>query len=200
MFSPLSACIDQIGVFCSIVVKSQIVQYFKIIGINYLGTVFKMCANLTGFAISVDRFSMNNSESKNSILTRFSMQRVRHIVIGFSVFSALTCLAKCFEYQVNKYYYVAGFPNEITLVYSHAFEYILQSFSNEISYFDKISYHSYRATINDRTAWKMLLLQASLLFVHFINDFLILFVNLAIDACLCFSIRSNMMKTRVCTI
>ncbi len=71
VFKPATICIDFVGIFCSSVWPSLWTQYFKIIGLNYFGTVLRICSNLSALAASIDRFVVNNDKIKWKHLKKF---------------------------------------------------------------------------------------------------------------------------------
>jgi hypothetical protein len=92
---PLTICIDFVGIYCSPIYTSVWTQYFKIIGLNYAGTVLEMCSNLTSLLLSIERYSVIEPTSK---YLGYFRQTTHKRMIKLSVaFSLVFCLVKGFE-------------------------------------------------------------------------------------------------------
>ncbi len=95
VFNLMSECIVENGIYCSAIRKLIFVQYFKIIAINYLGSVIKMCSNTTYLFMTLNRYMLIGKEHNRFLerLSNLSMKRV-YVILGVS--SSILSLVKLF--------------------------------------------------------------------------------------------------------
>lgn len=190
MFSPLTVCIDSIGIFCSDVRMSQLTQYYKVIGLSYLGTIAKMCSNFTAMAISVDTFVSNGSDRK--CWRRLVNISPKKMIAAFIMVACLISGVKIFEFRVNPHYYILGFPNEVSDSNTPELTEMLY-YQND--YTDSDGYKSFFSV--KISSEMMILMQVLLLLAYFTNDFLILFINMIVDIFLWINVKTYLQKSLV---
>ena len=117
------------GIFCSRLYQMESIQYFKIIFIQYLGNVIRICSNFTYVVFSLSRLFLITIH-KDRITSRRKSSRLVFIIyiFGLLAFSSLFSLFKLFQYRVNIFLDTRrDFPLEIRDEFycsnmSHSFE------------------------------------------------------------------------------
>ena len=91
------------SIFCSSIYQSELMQYFKIIMVQFLGNTFRTCGSLSYLAFSLSRFVLISEELKKSpFLVKFSKIKIKHFVIMFLTLGSLISCYKIFQYKNNE--------------------------------------------------------------------------------------------------
>ena len=102
-------------VFCSSIYQSDTGQYFKIIIIFFLGSVFKTCSSLSYIAFSISRFILVSDKNKNLyFFKKFKNIKTKSFSIGFILLSSFFSSFKFFQFKLNRMHFpLQSFPYEI---------------------------------------------------------------------------------------
>ena len=97
------------SVFCSAIYQWNSVQYFKIIGVLFLGGLAKTCSNLSYMLFSVSRLVFISEHlKKNSIFDKFSRMNVKLSILFVLALGCVLNGYKLFNYELN----VTNFPHK----------------------------------------------------------------------------------------
>ena len=103
LLSMVNICLSfNSSVFCSSVYQNNSAQYFKIVGVYFLGNVFKLCSNMSYLYFTFSRFVLISDLKATNPLKRIAHV---HAVIYVGVLvsaSGLLSTFKLFEYRPNK--------------------------------------------------------------------------------------------------
>jgi hypothetical protein len=98
---------------CSSIYQEKSSQYFKIIGVYFLGNVLKSCSNITYIFFSLSRYLSVSLEIKNRFFIRFSKINIKLFFIVTLVLSTILSTFILFQYEINDVYdYRKEFPFE----------------------------------------------------------------------------------------
>jgi hypothetical protein len=102
VFNLMSECILVDSLYCSTVRQSLFVQYFKIIVINYVGNVIKMCSNITYILMTINRYMLIGKDHIKMFekISKLSLKKVHFLLMISSTVSSLPYL---YEYVINVY-------------------------------------------------------------------------------------------------
>jgi hypothetical protein len=99
---PLTSCSESKDpnlFFCTSISNSYIVQYYKIICVNFIGETVKMSANFSYLLMTINRYMLIGREHL-SILERISKLELKNVVIFTVTFSSLVNVGHLFQYQI----------------------------------------------------------------------------------------------------
>ena len=134
------------NIFCSGLYLTKSAQYFKIVIINYFGTIINFCKNLTFISFTLSRYILVLNKS-NKFFTSFRNMNFKLYIIVILLIGFLLNLYKLFQYEVmDDLDPTNDFPREIYSdkkchqfysVYCSLFNSlkILNSFINDILFF-----------------------------------------------------------------
>ena len=161
-----SECLGTNSVYCSSIMKSDFVIYFKIFVVAYFGEVMKTCSLLTTLGFSIERYIIT-SKTEIFILRKLSEQKLKLILGIIFVLSLATSYCKIDEYQKGMFYHFNQdeFPGLNIKKYN----------TNEMNYPFFIYIY---------------------LFHYILNDFILLMLNLLIDLMLVRKIKRDINKKR----
>lgn len=98
--------------FCSIFYRSHAAQYFKIIVVHFLGSVFKVSMNLSYISFALSRLILT-SQTKKQIFLKFNKIKTKYFIIGIVLISILLSVYKLFQYKLNRIHLpYQEFPHE----------------------------------------------------------------------------------------
>jgi hypothetical protein len=86
--------------FCTPISNTLFVQYFKIVGVNFIGESVKMSANCSYLLMTVNRYMLIGREHV-SLLERISKLEIKHPVLFTMVFSLILNIGHLYQYQIN---------------------------------------------------------------------------------------------------
>jgi hypothetical protein len=88
--------------FCSSIYIEKTTQYFKIIFVNYLGSVLKLCSNLTYLLFSFTRFTLVSKIQDKKTTTKCLINKKSVLsLVTILILSSLLNIFKLFQYSVN---------------------------------------------------------------------------------------------------
>ena len=102
-FTLISDCLGTDSKFCSSIMTSFLVQYFRVIVIGYCGEALRTCSLLTILCFSIERYRAA-VESSWKIVNKLSQTRMSILIILIVAISFLTSVNKLFEYEFIEYY------------------------------------------------------------------------------------------------
>ena len=89
------------GQFCSAVYQTKSSQYFKIVGVYYLGNVFKNCSNVSYLFFSMSRYISVTLEKKRKLIVLFNGVSVKRFCLLVLVLSSSLSVFVLFQYELN---------------------------------------------------------------------------------------------------
>ncbi|CAF0945697.1 unnamed protein product [Brachionus calyciflorus] len=103
-FHIINRCVEINGIFCSLIYRNKISQYYMIFFVEYLGSILKFWSSLTLIAISIARLGLlsNKKYFKNYKINRF-------VISIIFIYSILINLDKLFTIIVNSNEFVLDF-------------------------------------------------------------------------------------------
>lgn len=161
----INECSFKNGLFCSSLVSSQLVQYYKIIFNDFIIRVIKTCINVSLICYTVFRLNifLKPGSKSHILISNLSIPKLcLFILFSFS----LICAPRLFIHRLNN--------NEPNLNYPN---YLLDSYSSFI--------------INNKGETTLIFLN---LLSDFINNFLIVLINFILDISLTFKLNSDIKK------
>ena len=100
-FRLVNECLGSSSLFCPELYNLEIIQYFKIYIILYLGNVVKLLSNITFVSISLTRFiKITSVKTKFNFLNTISTRKYTVLIIVFSLLFNLNII---FNYKINLY-------------------------------------------------------------------------------------------------
>jgi len=97
----------------SSVYQEEASQWFKIIGIYYLGNTFKYCSNISYIFFSMSRFISVSLDTKNRFFILFNRINVKAFVFTILSLSSILSVFILYQYEINDVYdYRKEFPFE----------------------------------------------------------------------------------------
>ena len=99
-FTLMNECLGYNSIFCSSIQQNIVVQWFKIIFIQYIGESMKTCSIITLLAFSIERY-IQTSESKRVIAIKFQNMNIKVFVTVTLVFSFTGSAMKLLEFSVD---------------------------------------------------------------------------------------------------
>ena len=100
----VNTCIfDDSLIFCSSLYQTDQAQYFKIVGIHFLGNVFKLSSNISYLSFSFSRFILISNLKSRNIFKQFTNIRMP---VYFAICILISCMLsvfKLFQYELNRF-------------------------------------------------------------------------------------------------
>lgn len=111
IFEPITVCLSISSVFCSKLYFTLFSQYYKIIAITFLSSVFKLCSNMTFLSFTISRYGFILNKESNLFKRFKNLNTKTHCLVIFLTSSTLT-IFKLFQYRINSYQnlFQKGFP------------------------------------------------------------------------------------------
>lgn len=163
VFDLMSSCIFYLSPFCSLIYHNKSVQYFKIVGIYFLGNIVKFCCNFSYISFSLSRFVLVSSKIKGHLKKIEAIKLIKFYPV-LVVFSAVLSIFKLFQYKVNfGFYGNQNFPYEI----------------RDFNYCEKYKSCDFMNSLN--------------IINNIINDVLFIIVNIVIDLFLLVHLKAKLM-------
>ena len=98
---------------CSTIYQDTSVQYFKIIGVYFLGNTFKTCSNISYLFFSLSRYISVSLDDRNRFFIKINKINIKLFFFVLLIFSAVLSLFILFQYEINEVYdYRKEFPFE----------------------------------------------------------------------------------------
>ncbi|CAF1042019.1 unnamed protein product [Brachionus calyciflorus] len=101
IFHLLNVCISINGVYCLFISRSEIVQYYEIVIVDFLGGILKVLSNIFNLSISIKRYV---SLEKNSLFSKFKLNGLwkKFTFLLIIIFVFLVNIDKLLTSSVNK--------------------------------------------------------------------------------------------------
>nr|QVK45831.1 G protein-coupled receptor [Proales similis] len=176
MLQFVNTCIRYEGIYCSPLRTTLLAQYFKIVGLNYLGNVAKFCSNLSLIFFSTNRYVLV-SDDRRRLFQLIRRVSVKKMLIFFLVVSCVLSSSKLFQfvYEPMDIYYDLIYTNNLPSLNTFVLDYKFVRFQKVPVY--NISLIIYFVLFD--------------FFNYIFNDLLCLLVNLAIDVQLIKTMRAH---------
>jgi hypothetical protein len=101
------------GYQCSSVYQEETSQWYKIVGVYYLGNAFKYCSNISYIFFSMSRFISVSLETKNRFFIQFNRINVKAFVLIVLSLSLILSVFILYQYEINDVFdYRKEFPYE----------------------------------------------------------------------------------------
>ena len=115
LFKLANVCIFDSTPFCSSIYQHESAQYFKLIGIYFVGNVLQLMCNYSYISFSLSRLILStNANKSNKYLKKFDKMDLRLYYVILFLFFLLISLFKLFEYRINEAYNNSkSFPFEL---------------------------------------------------------------------------------------
>jgi hypothetical protein len=156
--------------FCSSFYRSHLAQYFKIVVVHFLGSVFKVSMNIAYISFAFSRLILA-SQNKNEFFQKFNQIKMKLFVSVIVSLSVLLSMYKLFQYKLNR----------IHLPY--------QEFPHEKN--DEMSCK------DSGNEWECRLFNSFKIINSSINDIILFLLNLIIDICLYKSFKGQLESKRL---
>lgn len=130
-FSWLSECQTHAGIYCSPIRHLLAIQYFRIIGVEFFSSVFRLASNFAYFGFSINRLSLIGKKHGKVVIFFSELSIVKFTFVCLIISVGLS-IPKAFHLQANKVD-ANIFEQHYPLVYERNFNNILKYRSVEIS-------------------------------------------------------------------
>ena len=175
LFSLFNLCIFSKSSFCSSVYKTQVVQYFKIIFILFLGNSLLLCSNFSFILFSVSRVC-NLTSTKSKLFHKLKSLNLNLFYLIMFVMCSFWSMFKLFEYR----------PNEAFSTFDTSFPYNRYDFR-----YCQYTNVYYRFLLSGCKIFPILNMINNVL-----NNILFLFISIFIDICMIRFANQNYQKKR----
>lgn len=174
MFQMLSICVQYGGEYCSSVRLDRVVQYFKIVFTDYIGSSVKLTSNISLIAFSLDRYILISDDKRAFFVWFRSIRPLKFMSLAFLASLALS-VPKCFQYKVEKedYSFSREFP-------------VLDFIKDENYYYNSLYNYKRTPSIVYNTFWLL----------QYTANFVTTLIHVSFDIYLLAFVREKMRKKR----